>query len=152
MKNATAHRKSSSDSAPKRDIKDRVFSNANAHRCFCKRCYVGIVIDVNRAAHNPAEPIRKWKIGPSFHLMRTTDPASLPIDRPAKADNGRDRTETIEQLGETRFNLVADPFAASPGINQKSPALQYRCLVIPGDNLQLRATGFDADEGLSLHS
>src|SRR4051812_46863182 len=81
MENATADGKSPANSASERHIEDRALPNASTHRCFRKRCDVRIVIDVNRAAHNPAEPIREREIRPSFDLMRAANPAGLPIHR-----------------------------------------------------------------------
>jgi|ERR1043166_985889 hypothetical protein len=92
------------------------------------------------------------KVGPSLDLMRAASLAGLPIDGAAESDGGSNGIELVQQVFNTKLNLLANTGSAAPGIDGKATTLQNFGLSITGDHLQLGAAGFNSEECFAFHS
>ena len=90
------------------------------------------------------QPIAQPKIRPALDLMRATDLALLPIDRPAEANANRANIVRAQQFGNGFLDLPTNPSAALGWIHHQSASLSNRGGLIADYQLQFRAADFNA--------
>jgi len=92
------------------------------------------------------EPARQVELGPPFDLVRSTDPARLPIDWPAEPHaDSLERLETPE-FSQGGCDLFTNAGGAPLWIDRKLPSLSYFAFRVAKHELQLRAANFNTEE------
>ncbi len=144
--NSTVNYKPAAHAAAESDIKDRIRAGTRAVQRLAQSGYICIVVYENGRWYQPLKPPGQIKINPAFDLVGTADLSGLPIHRTAKADADSGRFGFGQNFFNRCFNLAAYSGCAQGRVHGKMPAQDDFCGGIANDDLQLRATDFDAEK------
>jgi hypothetical protein len=149
MVNSSIGDEPAANPAAESHIKDGIEPNARAPLRLAEGGHVGIVVDKDGFACEPAQPLAQFETSPTLNLMGATNGACSPVHWPAKTNGKRRGIRGRNQGNERRLDLPADARAAFGAVYVKSlPRADFSC--VAHDDLQLRAADLDS-EVIRLH-
>jgi hypothetical protein len=148
VENRTIVYESSANSAPERDVKDRVVTDARAGESFAKGCDIRVVINTHRTSQTFPSPIFEGEAGPALDLVRASNAAGFPIDGAPEADGRSHWLELVKHFVEGGTDLFADASGAAVTVDEETTALVDFQVLCARDDLKLGAAGFDAEKAV----